>query len=323
MRRKVISRLRKIIKGIKSLGKMPKEADAVYFENLQKEIMNKIEPQIHCCEVQECLVDFIEHNVPEETSAKVKAHIEQCDTCTKNYQLSLTLIENAKGIRAIGPNETYFESLPEKIEQRIFEGDIHTLCEKTRLYITDKLLDQEISKEIEAHLVECEECAREVVVVEKMLNSLKSLYIPSPSQKYFEEMLENIDRKIEILPSHRIIPEYQRVSFRYLTDIFDTLKTAVMHPYVAVALSAMITLIVVGGKFFSSPEAIEEKQINLSDVISKSPTTEDDQKEGGISIYTTAYKDLISDPKEDEKLQINTTGTAKKEDDKDRPKRLN
>jgi len=325
MRKNEFSKLRIVMKEIKSLGKMPKEADPAYFESLQDKIMDKIESQVDCSEVQECLVDFIENNIPEKRAVKIRKHIDQCETCTKDYQLSLTLVSSAKGIRASGPNDTYFESLTEKIEQRIFEEGIQTtICEKTRLFITDKLAEQEIPKEVEAHLVECEECAREVIVVDRILSNLKALYIPSPSQKYFEEMLENIDRKIECLPSHRIIPEYQRVSFRYLADIFDTLKTAIMHPYVAVALSAMVTLVVVGGKFFSSPDVIEEKQINLSDVISKNPTDMDNQKEGGINIYTTAYKDLISDPKEDEKLQINTTGTAKREDDRDRPtKRLN
>ena len=317
-------RLRKLIKGVASLGRTPKDADEAYFENLQDKIMAKIEPQLECCEVQENLVDLIEGTINEEKSQKMHKHLEQCEACTKDYELTLKLVESTDDIRAIAPNSSYFESLPGRIEQRLFDEGIQTPCEKAMLYIADKLADEELPKDVEAHLEECEDCARELVNVENMIGHLKDLYIPSPSQKYFEEMLENIDRKIEALPSHRIDPEYQKVKVGYLADLFDSLRTAIMHPYVAVALSAMVTLIVVGGKFFSSSQNIEEKQINLSDVISKSPTNVDDQMESGINVYSTAHRDDgISDPTDDERLQINTTGSAKKEDAKDKNKKLN
>ncbi len=312
-----------MMKNIRSLGRTPNQASDEYFNELQDKIMDKIEPCVDCCEVQESLVDLIEGTVNSDRQNKIIAHLDKCETCSKDYELTIKLMENTQEIKEVAPNSSYFEALPGRIEQRLFEEGIQTPCEKTRLYLADKLSEQDIPKDVEEHLTECDDCSRELIIVEKMVSSLKTLYIPSPSQNYFEKMLEDIDRKIEALPSHRIVPEYQKVSFKYLTDIFDALKTAFMHPYVAVALSAMITLVVIGGKFFSSPESIEEKQINLSDVISKSPTNIDDGIEGGINIYSTASRDAISDPTEDEKLQINTTGTAKKEDPKDKNKKLN
>ncbi len=317
--------LRTIIKGVKTLERMPKEADHAYFDNLQDKIMNKISPAIECSEVQESLVDLIENTIDKEKAAEIHKHMEHCETCTKNFELTKKLVENTGKIRAAAPESSYFEALPGRIEQRLFEEGVQTPCEKARLYIADKILEEELPGDVEKHLIECDDCAKEVIVVQKMMENLKELYIPTPSQKYFEEMLESVDRKIEALPSHRIVPEYQKVSIKYLADIFDTLRTALMHPYVAVALSAMVTLIVVGGKFFYGPQSIEEKQINLSDVIGSTNVIEDerDMTSSGINVYSTAYKDSISDPIEDERLQINTTGTAKKEDEKDKNKKLN
>ncbi len=310
-------KLKKLLQQLKTLKRVPKEADDAYFSSLQDKIMEKITPTtIECEEVQENLVDLIESNIDKEKMELINKHLENCANCSKDLLLTKSILDNEEHIKATAPNNPYFEALPGKIEQRLFEEGVQTPCERTRLYIADKIFDEALPEDIQNHLSECEECAREVVTVEKMLSSLKMLYIPTPSQKYFEEMLENIDRKIEVLPSHRIVPEYQKISLKYLTDIFETFKTAIMHPYVAVALSATVTLVVVGGRFFSSPESIEEKQINLSDVISSTrPLNSDiDQTGSSINVYSTAYKDNISHPVEDEKLQINTTGTAKKED---------
>lgn len=317
--------LKKMIKNIKSLERTPKDADNKYFDDLQDRIMDKISPMIECEEVQESLVDFIENSLDKEKVSDIKKHIEHCVSCKKNFELTKKLVENTEQMRTAAPDSSYFEALPGRIEQRLFEEGIQTPCEKARLYIADKLFEEELPSDVEKHLIECEECARETIFVQKLMENLKELYIPTPSQKYFEEMLENVDRKIEALPSHRIVPEFQKVSIRYLADIFDTLRAALMHPYVAVALSAMVTLIVVGGKFFYGPESIEEKQINLSDVIGSTRAVEDDNSltGSGINVYSTAYKDAISDPSEDERLQIDTTGTAKKEDERSKDKKLN
>jgi len=156
-----------------------------------------------------------------------------------------------------------------------------------------------------------------VTRTEALLSGVKNLYIPMPSQKYFEEMLEKIDNKIETLPSKRIVAEEQRATISYFVDIFETLKTAVLQPYVAVSIAAMVAIVISAGNFFYSSESIQEKQINLSDVISKNAEIVNiDDSTGGINIYPSAFLNPISDPSEDEKLQINTTGTAKK-DDKD------
>jgi hypothetical protein len=165
---------------------------------------------------------------------------------------------------------------------------------------------------------ECAECKKEIAFVENMLEQMHKLYIPVPNEKYFQQQLYKIDNIIETLPSKRIIRVESKEVSGFFASLFDTMRSTLLQPYAAIAVSAMVVLLVIGARFYSSKESIEEKQINLSEVINNKRSIAESINGNEFSIHQAKN---ITTPIEDERIQMNTTGTAK-EESKDKKKKI-
>jgi len=287
-----IKRLLKTIKhGVRV--KLPKEADEHYFNNMEQDIISKLEI---CRNLQQCLVDFCEGALNKEQSDVIKAHIDKCESCKKEFLLTQKLLAAAA---ETNPGETYFDKMAEKINEKI-----SVECKEAQEYIAFFYTDEAVPSNIVKHLKECKECKQEVAKMEYMLEQMHKLSVPMPNEKFFQQQLYSIDRIVETLPSKRISSVESKEVVGYFSGIFDTVRATLLQPYAAIAISAMVTLLVVGARFYSSKDSIEEKQINLSEVINNSSSV----------AKSIRQSKGITDPTEDERIQMNSTGTAKKED---------
>ena len=258
---------------------------------MEKDNTNKIEI---CKNIQQSLVDFCEGALEKEQHNVIKAHIDNCDSCKKEYLLTQKLLAAATDVN---PGETYFEKMAEKINEKI-----SVVCKEAQEHIAFLYSEEPIPADIAKHLKECNDCKQEVIKMENMMVQMHKLSVPMPNERFFQQQLYSIDRIVETLPSKRIASVEPKEVVGYFAGIFDTVRTTLLQPYAAIAVSAMVVLLVVGARFYSSKESIEEKQINLSEVINRSD-----------SVADRIGPEKITDPAEDDRIQMNSTGTAKKD----------
>lgn len=296
--------MKRLLKAIKYGVKveLPKEADDHYFNKMEHDVESKIEI---CKNIQQSLVDFCEGALDKDQLNVIQTHIDSCESCKKEYLLTQKLLAAAT---EAAPSETYFENMAAKIDQRI-----SVVCKDAQEYISFLYTDEEVPADVAKHLEECHECKQEVLEIEHMLVQMHKLSVPMPNEKFFQQQLYSIDRIIDTLPSKRIASVESKEVAGYFSGIFDTLRQTLLQPYAAIAVSAMVALLVVGARFYSSKDSIEEKQINLSEVINNTSSIAN-------SIHKT---NGITDPIEEERIQLNSTGTAKKEDKNDNNKKIN
>jgi Putative zinc-finger len=247
-----------------------------------------------CNNIQQSLVDFCEGALDKEQRNVIKEHIDGCKSCEKEYLLTKKLLASAT---EINPGEKYFENMAEKISDKI-----SVECKEAQEYITYLYTDEAIPAKVAKHLQECAECKQEALEIVNLLTQMHKLSVPMPNERFFQQQLYSIDRIIETLPSKRIAKVESGEVAGYFAGIFDVIRTTIMQPYAAIAVSAMVVLLVVGARFYSSKDSIEEKQINLSEVINKNN-----------SVADRIGPEKITDPSEDERIQMNSTGTAKKD----------
>ena len=318
--------LKRLLKALKKgvTVELPKQAGEEYFKNMECEIMGKIgencEATQNICEcVKASLVDFCEGELNETATKMVKDHIAVCESCHNEYMLTEQVLRDSEQVFSkeveSQRTHTYFDKLPNKIDEKI-----HGYCEKAQEYIVNIYTDEPVPTEIEAHLKECVGCKKIVAQTETLLENLHRLSVPMPNEKYFQHQLYRIDRAVEALPSKRIAKVESKEIAGYFTGIFDTIRSTLMQPYAAIAVSAMVALLIIGGRFYSSKDSIEEKQINLSEVINNTRAVAGIENDNDFNVHQAK---AITDPIEDERIQINSTGTAKKEDEKDKNKKLN
>jgi len=295
---------KRLLRAIKNSVKveLPKEANERYFNKMEQDILSKIEI---CKNVQQSLIDFCEGSLDKEQLAVIKAHIDECEPCKKEYLLTQKLLADA-ATEAV-PEENYFENMVDKISKKL-----SIVCKEAQEYIACLYTEEKIPAHIANHLKVCNECKQEIAKMEYMMVQMHKLSVPMPNEKFFQQQLYSIDCIIETLPSKRIASVESKEVSGYFTGIFDVIRTTLLQPYAAITISAMVTLLVVGARFYSSKDSIEEKQINLSEVINNSSSVARNIRQAKG----------ITDPTEDERLQMNSTGTAK-EESKNKNKRIN
>lgn len=316
-----IKKLKKLIRAIKSVGPaMPQKADDKYFESLEQRIMDELDSQ--CSVVKASMVDLIEGTVSEEDAKKIHSHIKSCKDCYNEFKLTEAVLINAKNIDTREEStDNYFGTLPERVSTAVNEGSKVSICETAQEHIVDLLIEEPVTSEIKKHIGLCPDCQKELADTRTIMSAVKNLSVPLPNEQFFAEQLQSIDAKIEELPSHRLaVSEKKEKILSYISGILDTFRVTIMQPQVAIATSAFIALMIIGGRFYHSPESIEEKQINLSEVLNRSTIV-------AARPFTTAKHrytgDSISHPDEDSKLEIHSTGTAKAAEKKKTEKKLN
>ncbi|MFH1222959.1 MAG: zf-HC2 domain-containing protein [Pseudomonadota bacterium] len=321
MKGKHILKIKNLLKGIKKLEhKLPGAANRTYFEQLETKIASRIkdeETPIVCKDIQQSLVDFLEGNMVFDKKIEVKKHLESCDECFQEYTITKNALEDALQVNV--PEEN-LAMVSERINNEI------NFCETAQEHIANEFTGDPVPWKIRAHIETCPKCKKVAELTHSIVESVKRLSVPMPNEKFFEVQLSKIDRAIEVLPSARMERKAQISS--YFNGIMDTLRGTLFQPYAAISVSAMLVLLIIGGRFYSSKDSIEEKQINLSEVISRANAVAEINEESGLKIDQTAkvsrqyLKENIQDPFEDEKLQIKSTGTAA-DKDRDRTKKIN
>jgi hypothetical protein len=264
-----------------------------------------------CDQVKESLVDLCEGLLSPEETKTMKEHIATCESCSQEFALVEKILKN---VEKVAPDEIYFDQLTEKINEKIMGP-----CERAQSYIVNIYSDEIIPADILQHLEECTECKKEIAFVENMFEQMHKLSVPMPNEKYFQYQLNKIDNIIDKLPSKRIIRVESKEVTGFFAGLFDTMRSTLLQPYAAIAVSAMVVLLIVGAKFYSSKESIEEKQINLSEVINNKRSVAESINGNDFSVHQAKN---ITSPIEDERLQINTTGSAKEESKKDKNKKV-
>jgi len=334
-------KLRVLVKSIKKMQlALPKEADNEYFANLENKIMQGLDHS--CKEIRESFVDLFEGTLSKERTAEIKSHIDLCHECKTEYNQTVEIISNLSKIdtheEAV---DDYFTTLADRITDKVFEEKVSDFCEAAQDYIINKHVEEPIPSNIQVHIDTCHACQIEMKATDSVIANLKKLSIILPSEQYFQAQLNQIDAVIETLPSYKTSSAQRRERISdYVSGILDTLRVTILQPQAAIAVSALVALLIIGGKMYYTHDRIEEKQINLSEVISKTnavAATGIDDKDRDhdrdrdskttlkIDTATAArnrLRDNISDPKEDEKLEIKTTGSAENKD-RDRDKKLN
>ncbi len=330
--------LRGLVKNIKKMEiGLPKEADSEYFASLENKIMQNID--CSCKDIRESFVDLFEGTLSKERTSEIKAHIDLCLECKAEYDQTVEIISNLSKIdtheEAV---DDYFTSLADRITKKVFEEKTSDFCEAAQDYIINKHTEEPIPTNIQKHIDTCHTCQMEIMTTDAIIANLKKLSIVLPSEQYFEAQLNRIDAVIETLPSHKtaVAQGREKIS-NYVSGLLDTLRVTILQPQAAIAVSALVALLIIGGKMYYTHDRIEEKQINLSEVISKTNAVatgiDDKDRDHDRDSKTTLkidtatatrnrLRDNISDPKEDEKLEIKTTGSAENKD-KDRDKKLN
>ncbi|MEI6092114.1 MAG: zf-HC2 domain-containing protein [bacterium] len=332
---------RKLINNIKKLEVcLPQEADQKYFTTLENKIMHGIDG-LSCKDVRESLVDLFEDSLSPERAKEINEHISLCKECKEEYKTTANLISSLSKIETKEcAVDDYFTNLAEKITEKAFENRTPETCTTAQDYLVNILMEEEIPADIKKHIDSCEGCQQEMKMTEKMMESLKRFSVPLPNEQYFEAQLNKIDAAIELLPSPRIAKSQQREKIsNYVISIFDTIRITILQPQAAIAVSALVALLIIGGRMYYRQDSIEERQINLSEVINKTNSIASRAKFGAeddhdrdrdhkttIKIDTATasrsklLRDNISDPREDEKLEIKASGTAEV---KNKNKKLN
>jgi hypothetical protein len=321
MNKSELKKLKNMIGAIKSLNPaVSQKADQKYFDNLQDKIMSKIEGE--CPIVRSTMVDLIEGNLNELESKKILSHIESCQECAQEYKLVQAVLSNAETVETRGETiDDYFMDLEEAINNTT--GNKLSVCELAQEEMTKELTNEAIPADIKKHIDSCAECKKEMLRTQNILSSLKELSVHLPNETYFEEQLINIDAKVETLPSHRLARVEKREKFfTYIAGIIDAVKITIMQPQVAIASAALFALVIIGARFHYSPESIEERQINLSELLSRSTIVNPGLNNIEGSNRIRVLSDSISKPEEDQKLHLQSTGTAKATN-KNNSKRIN
>lgn len=318
---------RSLVKNIKKLEvRLPKEADEKYFSVLENKIMHGING-LSCKEVRESFVDLCEDSLSPQRTKEIKDHIELCKECKEEYKTTINIISSLSKINTREESvDEYFSNLADKITEKAFENREDDVCSKAQDYIVNMFTEESIPADIKEHLASCKDCQFEVKTTEKMMNNLKRFSVPLPNEQYFEEQLNKIDAAIDLLPSPRIAKSRQTEKIsNYILSIVDTIRVTILQPQAAIAVSALVALLIIGGRMYYSQDSIEERQINLSEVINKTSSVASSiQMEGDhdrdskttLQIDTATasrsrmLRENISDPKEDEKLELKTSGTA-------------
>ncbi|MCX6112111.1 MAG: zf-HC2 domain-containing protein [Proteobacteria bacterium] len=333
-------KLKGLVKNIKKLEiGLPKEADSEYFTNLENKIMKGLD--CSCKEVRESLVDLFEGTLSKERTEQIEAHIESCCECKEEYKQTVTLISDLSKINTREEAvDEYFATLADRITEKVFEDKPSDLCETAQDYIVNTYTQDPIPSDIQKHINACKTCQHEIKATERIITNLKRLSMPLPSEQYFNAQLKRIDAAIEMLPAHRTARAERRERITsYVADILNTFRVTIMQPQAAIAVSALVAILIIGGRMYYRQDRIEERQINLSEVMSKTnavatginPDRDRDRDRDRDSKTTLQIdtatatrnkymKENISDPREDEKLELKTTGTA---EIKNKNKKLN
>lgn len=302
MNKNELKKLRKVMGTIKTLEpSISKKADEKYFNSLEERIMKNI--AVECPVVKTTMVDLIEGNLSEEEGKNILAHINSCKECTKEYNLVKDLLKNAEStVNTQASTEDYFGELANMISEATTGNTTLSICDIAQEKMINEEAGEPIPAEIKKHIDSCTKCKSEMAKIKTLMSTLKELSVHLPNEKYFEEQLSSIDAKIEQLPSHRLVrsQKVEKIA-SYIAAVIDTLKVTIMQPQVAIASAALFALIIIGAKFHYSPESIEERQINLSEVLNKST----------VFAAGLGKTDSISHPEDDQKLEIHSTGTAK------------
>jgi len=264
-----------------------------------------------CDQVKESLVDLCEGTLSSNDERNIRAHLEACESCKKEFALTEKLLKLSDETI---PGETYFEQLSERINEKILGP-----CERAQNFIANVFTEEAIPADVEKHLKECPDCKKEVAFVTKMVEEMHHLSVALPNEKFFQQQLFRIDTIIETLPTKRVARVESREIAGYFTGIFESFRSTLLQPYAALAVSAMVILLVVGARFYSSRESIEEKQINLSEVINNTRSVAEGNLENEFNVHQAK---LITSPAEDERIQMRSTGSAKA-DKKDKNKKIN
>jgi hypothetical protein len=302
MSKNELKKLRKIMGSIKTLKpSISKKADEKYFNSLEERIMQNI--AVECPVAKTTMIDLIEGNLSKEESKKILAHISLCKECTKEYKMLEGLLKNAEStVTTEASTDDYFGELESMISEATTGKTTLSLCEIAQEEMINELAGETIPAEIKKHIDSCPLCKAEILKTKTIMSTLKELSVHLPNEKYFEEQLSSIDARIEELPSHRIARSQKTGKIAsYIVGMIDTLRATIMLPQVAIASAALFALIIIGARFHYSPESIEERQINLSEVLNKN----------NVFATNLSKTDSISHPEEDQKLEIRSTGTAK------------
>ena len=259
-----------------------------------------------CENVKVSLVDFCEGNVEEKDMRIIKSHLELCSDCHKEYLWTKELLSKANDTSL---DSSYFEKLSQKIDAQIstFSG----YCEHAQGFIANIYSGDPIPEDISKHIKECENCRNELALTNNIMEQLHKLNVPMPNEKYFQQQLQRIDLAIEALPSHRVSRVENKDISSYFAGIFDSIKNTLLQPYAALAVSAMVIMLIVGGQMYSGKDSIEEKQINLSEIIRSTNVAVGTGDE--LNNFSVHQAKAISDPVEDEHMSIKNVGTAEKE----------
>ncbi len=326
MSKSELKKMKRMLGTIKSLGSlMPKKADDKYFSLLEDRIMNNLDTE--CPIIKTTMVDLIEGTLCEEDSKKIRLHLDSCKECKKEYDLTMSVLNSAEKVNTREEaTDDYFSTLADIISNTASSNNELSICEMAQEKIVDELTGQTLPSQIKEHLKSCKDCKVEVERTKGLLSTLKELSVHLPNEQYFEQQLGTIDSKIEELPSHRLArPERKEQILTYIAGIIDTFKVTVMQPQVAIAGAALFALIIIGAKIHYSPESIEERQINLAEVLNRTNVLAtksnnagfSNEVESGLNIYNATaarekyLRDSISHPEDDQKLQLRSTGTAK------------
>jgi hypothetical protein len=249
-----------------------------------------------CKDIEDLLVDFCEDMLTLDSKEKVSNHLEVCSSCMNEFKNIKALLTKKEKM----PDESYFEKLAEKIDNKI-TVDLSE-CERVQNYIVDLIFGDIIPLNIKEHLDNCNICQQELLRTKKIVENLKDLSIPLPSESFFKTQLSKIDRAIDTLPNYRLTTSSHNLK-NYLDDLMTTIKLVVLRPTTAMAAAIAIILIFITGKFYNSNKSIDSVQ--LSEAINESNIAATEKSYIGASIST---------PTEDETIEIKSVGTAKKEE---------
>jgi hypothetical protein len=310
---------------------IPEKADNRYFAEQETEIMDRINGI--CDEIQESLIDFCENSIEQEQKTVIENHLEMCPRCTNEYYMTRELIEKSNPAIEFEENRPdYFDELPEAISDKVF-SDIKSICEMSQDCIINEYTEDKIPEKIHRHIQSCPECKKAVEETNNIIQALGELATPMPNESYFKGLLNKIDNTIELIPSPTRLANQEREGFiASLGAIYETVKSTLMQPYSAMAITAMVILLVVGGRLYFNEDTVIQRQINLSELLKNtqfaidtdSGKTYEDQTSGVVNTVpneNTAsreiyFKNDISHPSYDESLDLKTSGTAKKKIEK-------
>lgn len=306
---------------------LPEEANDLYFENLEKRIMTEVTD--FCRHVQDSLVDYCESSLSDNERELITSHLGTCSKCYREFAITSQLI-NKNEKCTVFPEE-YFETLPEKLSDKIF-GHIKDLCEMSQDMIANEITEDEIPTTIKRHLDSCPRCIEAKAEIKKIVEAVHELSVPLPSEKYFDGLLARIDNAIEVMPSPRLAEKEHNGLISGFFSTLSVVKSFVFQPYVAIATTATLVALIIGGRMLFNDGFVFDRQSNLSGILNSASNDADaeirketepyidtdlNQQTANMFKYfhrnNTEDKDTayyLTDPSFDEKMYIKKRGTA-------------